>query len=81
MSAANRQRNDKMNETITILVNSFRETVPKNADISFLIRHFQEHDVDLIVEHNGRFVYSHQYDEITVSEGDRIEFLNPNIGG
>jgi len=70
-----------MNETVTVLVNGFREIVPIDASITFLIRHFKEYDKALIVEHNGRFVYPHQYDETTVSEGDRIEFLNPNFGG
>jgi len=70
-----------MNREIAIIVNGFRENIPENSSISALIAHFGEGDSDLIVEHNGRFVYSHQYPKIMVSEDDRIEFINPNFGG
>jgi hypothetical protein len=34
------------------------EEVPENATLAFLIEHFKEADPALIVEHNGRYVYS-----------------------
>jgi thiamine biosynthesis protein ThiS len=64
-----------------IIVNGNKETVPIHSTLSFLIHHFKEHDGDLIVEYNGRFIYPRKYAEITVREGDRIEFINPNFGG
>jgi thiamine biosynthesis protein ThiS len=70
-----------MNERIEILVNGFKEKVPKDATLSSLISLFNEDDVHLIVEHNGRFIYPQQYASVKVSSGDRIEFLNPNFGG
>ncbi|RPH51137.1 MAG: sulfur carrier protein ThiS [Desulfobacteraceae bacterium] len=70
-----------MNDTIEITVNGQKENVAVNSTLSFLIRHFKEYDTDLIVEHNGRFVYPRRYAEVTVREGDIIEFINPNIGG
>ncbi len=70
-----------MNEHIEIIVNGFRESVPKNASVSTLILYFKESDNDLIVEHNGRFVYPQKYSDIFLTEGDRIEFINPNFGG
>lgn len=70
-----------MNEEIEILLNGFREKVPKGITISSLILKFKEDDVHLIVEHNGRFVYPQKYVTTRISEGDRIEFLNPNFGG
>ncbi len=70
-----------MNKDICIIVNEFEEKVPENSSISFLIEHFKEEDADLIVEHNGRFVYPDKYSTAVVSEGDRIEFINPNFGG
>ena len=70
-----------MNENIEIIVNGFRERVPKNMNVSALILHFKESDSDLIVEHNGRFVYPHKYPNIFLAKGDRIEFINPNFGG
>ncbi|MFZ3048203.1 MAG: MoaD/ThiS family protein [Desulfatirhabdiaceae bacterium] len=70
-----------MNESIDIVVNGHTEKVPGLSTIFFLIQHFQEHDTDLIVEYNGRFVYPGQYAGIVLKPGDRIEFINPNFGG
>jgi thiamine biosynthesis protein ThiS len=67
--------------TIAIHVNGFEETVAAGATIAELIEHFEEDDVHLIVEHNGRFVYPRQYHSISVAAGDRLEFINPNFGG
>jgi thiamine biosynthesis protein ThiS len=70
-----------MNDAMEITVNGHKETVPASSTLFALIQLFKEYDGDLIVEHNGRFVYSRKYAEITVQEGDTIEFINPNIGG
>jgi thiamine biosynthesis protein ThiS len=66
---------------IEIIVNGFKEKIPENSTISFLIAHFHEGDIHMIVEHNGRFVYPLQYAATIVSDGDRIEFINPDFGG
>jgi len=71
----------RMTHRIQVTVNGFVESVPSAATLSELIDRFQERDVHLIVEHNGRFVYPQEYDSTTVTEGDTIEFINPNIGG
>lgn len=42
---------------------------------------FQEMDRDLIVEHNGRFVFPQDYAVIQVAPSDRVEFIHPNFGG
>jgi len=70
-----------MNNAMEIIVNGHKETVPAGSTLSCLIHHFKEHDRDLIVEHNGRFVYHRIYNKIAVREGDIIEFINPNFGG
>jgi thiamine biosynthesis protein ThiS len=70
-----------MGAEIHIIVNGFEEKVGEGATLSDLIAIHQEHDVDLIVEQNGRFVYPQQYSTTLVKEGDRIEFINPNFGG
>ncbi len=70
-----------MNKKITVMVNGFTEKIPAQVSIGFLIAYFKEGDGDLIVEHNGRFVWPHEYENTLVSEGDRIEFINPNFGG
>ena len=70
-----------MNRNIQIIVNGFPETVPENATISQLLEHFKEGDTDLIVERNGRFVFSETYASTRVAEGDRLEFINPHFGG
>ena len=71
-----------MNEKkIQIVVNGLKEEVVENSTLSQLILHFKEEDVHLIVEHNGQFIYPQDYSKIVVSNGDRIEFINPNFGG
>jgi len=70
-----------MDRMIRIILNGFPEKVPENITISDLINRFGENDADLIVEHNGQFVYPQKYAAVTASEGDRFEFINPNFGG
>jgi thiamine biosynthesis protein ThiS len=70
-----------MNNTIEIIINGFPEKVLKGTAIADLVTRFKEGDVDLIVEYNSRFIYPRNYGEIVVSNGDRIEFINPNFGG
>ena len=70
-----------MYSTIEVTINGFPEKVLEGTTISDLVIRFKEGDVDLIVEHNGRFLYPRNYSEITISNGDRIEFINPNFGG
>jgi thiamine biosynthesis protein ThiS len=70
-----------MPEEVEIVVNGFNERVAEKATISELIRRFQEEDVHLIVEHNGRFVFAQQYETTRVAAGDRIEFIHPDFGG
>ena len=70
-----------MIKEIDIIVNGVNEKVRKDPTISFLIDYFKESDTDLIVEHNGRFVYPDKYSASVVSAGDRLEFINPNFGG
>jgi len=69
------------NAHITITVNGLTEQVPTGSSLTDLIHRFQEMDPDLIVEHNGRFIYPQHYDAVVVSADDRIEFVHPNFGG
>jgi thiamine biosynthesis protein ThiS len=64
-----------------ITVNGFHEKVPDPLTLAELIELFQETDRDLIVELNGRFVFSHEYGTVRLAPGDRVEFINPNFGG
>ena len=70
-----------MQEKIRIAVNGFNEMVQADISLAELIEHFNEGDIDLIVELNGRFVYPQTYDSTRISGGDHIEFINPNFGG
>jgi len=67
--------------TIEIILSGHKESVPGQTTISQLIAQFDDGDMHLIVEHNGRFVYPKDYDTTTVCQGDRLEFINPNFGG
>ena len=70
-----------MEEIIQISVNGFSETVPVKTTLAQLIVLQKEGDTDLIVEHNGRFVYPDQYATTHLLPDDRVEFINPNFGG
>ena len=68
-------------DTIRVIVNGMAETVPADATIAWLVTRFEDPDIDLIVEHNGRFVYPQRYADTTVAQDDRLEFIHPNFGG
>jgi thiamine biosynthesis protein ThiS len=70
-----------MNGLIRITVNGLSEDVLSSATLADLIDLFQEMDRDLIVEHNGRFVFPQDYAAIPVAPSDRVEFIHPNFGG
>lgn len=66
---------------IVITINDLPERVASGSSLETLIGKFGEADPDLIVELNGRFVYPRAYAATIVSDGDRLEFINPNFGG
>lgn len=70
-----------METTISIIVNGFAENLPADMSLAQLIVHLKEGDRDLVVEHNGRFVYPRNYATTLLASGDRIELINPNFGG
>jgi thiamine biosynthesis protein ThiS len=70
-----------MNTTMRITVNGIPEDVPPSATLADLIDLLHEIDRDLIVEHNGRFVFPQEYSVTQVAGGDRVEFIHPNFGG
>jgi thiamine biosynthesis protein ThiS len=70
-----------MNNSIEVIINGFPEKILDGTTIADLIRHFQEGDIDLMVELNHRFVYPRNYNDTILSNGDQIEFINPNFGG
>ena len=70
-----------MAEEIEIELNGFPEKIPFESSLSQLIDSHGDGDVHLIVEVNGRFVYSRNYSGRVLSNGDRVELINPNFGG
>jgi len=74
-------RNSSMSSLIQITVNGLSESVSPSATLADLIELFQEMDHDLIVEHNGRFVFPQDYAATRVAPSDRVEFIHPNFGG
>jgi thiamine biosynthesis protein ThiS len=72
---------DPVSTPIEITLNGHRESIAERTTLSQLIAQFDEGDMHLIVEQNGRFVYPQDYDTTIVCHGDRIEFINPNFGG
>lgn len=70
-----------MGDTISVIVNGLEEKVAPGTTLAELIEHCREMDPDLVVEHNGRFVYPKQYPVTTVAANDRVEFIHPHFGG
>jgi thiamine biosynthesis protein ThiS len=70
-----------MSDRIRIVVNGMPEEVPSSAALADLIGIFGEMDPDLIVEHNGRFIFPQDYASTRVAPHDRVEFIHPNFGG
>jgi len=66
---------------INIIVNGLNEEVPDDSTIATLIKLFNELDENLIVEHNGNYIFKDEYDKIPITENDTLEFINPVIGG
>ena len=66
---------------IEIAFNGLKEKVPAGMTIADLIERTGENDKNLIVERNNRFVHCETYRSVTLSDGDRVEFINPDFGG
>jgi len=66
---------------IEITLNGLKERVPEGTTIAGLIEMSGEEDKHLVVERNNRFIHSQAYHTTLISEGDRIEFINPDFGG
>lgn len=69
------------NSSIEVIINGFKETVPRGASISELILNYDEMDAAMIVERNGRFVYPRDYPTTQAQPGDVLEFIHPDFGG
>ena len=67
--------------SIQIIFNGLKENYKTNTTIADLIKIKDERDINLIVEHNGKYVHAKQYPTAVLADGDRIEFINPNFGG
>ena len=70
-----------MSKNIKVVLNGCEELVPEGATIMYLIEMLEEKDRHLIVEHNNFFIPPSQYATRTVADGDRVEFIRPNMGG
>ena len=66
---------------IKIIFNGLDEHLKCDSTIADLIKIKDERDINLIVEHNKRYVHSRQYSSTVLTHGDRVEFINPNFGG
>ena len=68
-------------DKIEVMINGFKEKVPKNATITELILKYDEVDSAMMVEQNGRYVYPQTYDTTQPVAGDVLEFIHPDFGG
>ncbi|MEN6616297.1 MAG: MoaD/ThiS family protein [Syntrophorhabdus sp.] len=70
-----------MNNQIEITFKGMKEKVHSGTTLADLIVLAGENDKGLIVERNNHCVYPHVYSTTVVTEGDRIELINPDFGG
>ena len=75
------RRRQALSQAITISVNGSKENVPEGTTIAILIEQFRVADPGLVVELNGRLVFPQQYAATTVSDNDRVEFVNCGFSG
>jgi len=64
-----------------IHLNGLKESIADDLTVSDLIEWAREGDPDLIVEVNGRYVFPNNYEKYKIQSNDRVEFINPNLGG
>ncbi len=64
-----------------VFVNGFPEEMENGATVAGAIERWEEHDMNLIVELNHRFVHRDRYRSTVLKEGDRLELINPAFGG
>ena len=64
-----------------IILNGLEEKVPDNLTVEELIAFVREEDPHVIVEQNGRYIYPKDYTACVIRENDKIELINPNLGG
>jgi len=64
-----------------ITINGVKENVPEDSSITDLMGRFQDKKAHIIVQYNGEFVYPEKHATTVVKEGDKIEFINPDLGG
>ena len=70
-----------MQHTIFITVNGSEEFVSGGATVADLIERHRQADPGLVVELNGELVFPQRYASTTVSDKDRIEFINCGFCG
>ncbi len=66
---------------ISITLNGMQENLLESTTIADLIALKEEKDGGLIVELNNKYVFSQQYAATILSDGDKVEFINPDFGG
>lgn len=66
---------------ITIQVDGFPEQTPEGTTLAQLMDRLAVQHKELLVEHNGRFVYPRDYAKLCLAAGDRLEFILPAFGG
>ncbi|MBA4418631.1 MAG: thiamine biosynthesis protein ThiS [Syntrophus sp. (in: bacteria)] len=66
---------------IEVILNGTKEKVPVDTTISQLLVLENERDKHVVVELNNKYVFLQKYETTVVSDGDRIEFINPDFGG
>jgi thiamine biosynthesis protein ThiS len=70
-----------MSDNIEIVLNGLKTKIAPNISIAQLICSMNEHDLQIIVECNGKFIFPQKYSSTLIYDGDNIELINPDFGG
>ena len=67
--------------TFAIIFNGLPHTLPDGTTVADLIDMMDEHDLNLIVEVNHKYIFARNYATTVLKDADRVEFINPDFGG
>ena len=70
-----------MPQDMEIILNGLKAAVPQGISVAQLLDLVKEHDLQLIVECNGKFIFPQEYASRIIEAGDKVELINPDFGG
>ena len=64
-----------------VIINGIKEEIKEGSTVAEAMARWEEHDINVIVEINHRYIHPRSYTETILKEGDHLELINPAFGG